>query len=50
MRFCREDVFVRWCRLCYLGGGTPMTESTLILRLLKKKTQITVVENNEQKL
>jgi hypothetical protein len=26
-----------------------MTESTLILRLLKKNTQITFVENNEQK-
>ncbi len=50
MRFCREDVFVeRCCRLCYLGGGTPITESTLILRLLQKKTQITFVENNEQK-
>ncbi len=49
MRFCREDVFERCCRLCYLGGGTPITMSTLILRLLKKKTQFTFVENNKQK-
>jgi hypothetical protein len=51
MRFCREAVFCEMLSsLLYLGGGTPITESTLILRLLKRNTQITFVENNEQKV